>query len=246
MAKRVYKNPFNGEKFKTASACYVNIESNHCKQLDSLGVTAAQLVFNANNKYPLNRKHGKSVISGKPTEWNEKAKRYERFSNDKEREEYREMFIARMQKKHGKKHLLNDPDMQKKMLANRSISGTYKFINNKEVVYTGTYEHDFLQLMDLTLNWNPSDIHMPSPKVFEYKDKDGKVRFYIPDAWIESLNMYIEIKASDNNHYRKRDIDIEHIKDDVMKTSSNYYYKIEDMKYGGFLDYITAVINEEI
>lgn len=246
MPKRVYKNPFTGQKFKTPQSCYTNIEVNNGDQLKQMGVSPSQLVFNMHNGYPLDKKYGKSVMSGKPTEWNEQARRYERFANDSEREEYRQMFIKRMQKKHGKKHLLNDPEMQKKMLANRRISGRYKFLNGKEVSYTGTYEKDFLEFIDLTLNWNPDDIHMPAPNAFTYIGTDNEKHFYIPDAWIESLNVYIEIKSTENNHYRKRDLEIEYLKDDVLKTSRNYYFKITDMKYGDFLRYITEVINQEI
>jgi ABC-type transporter MlaC component len=65
-------------------------------------------------------------MTGKPTKFNTTTGRYERFADERAREAYREMFKKRMKQKYGKVHLLDEPDQQKKMLSNRSISSEYK------------------------------------------------------------------------------------------------------------------------
>ena len=51
-------------------------------------------------------------------------------------------FKNRMKNKYGSEHLLNDPNKQKEMLANRKISGKYRY-GKKDMTYTGDYELDF-------------------------------------------------------------------------------------------------------
>ena len=244
MSKKVWRNPFTGKRYKNAESCIANTESLNGDQLDQLGVTAAQAVFNYRNNYPVDQKFGKSILSGKPTAWNEKARRYERLADDKERERFREIFVKRMQARYGKTHLLDDPEQQRKMLENRKISGQYTFSDGASKVYTGTYEQDFLEFMDNVLNWPSSDIHSPAPQTFYYKDEEGKDRFYIPDFWIESLNLYIEVKSDDNKHYRLRDIAVERQKDSFLKSTNNNYIKVVEKRYGDFLETLSTLIND--
>ena len=235
-----YRNPFNGKMYLCKEACVSDMEKNHTEQIHALDSSAEQILFNARNRYPIEQKFGKSVLSGRPTAWNPKAEKYERFFDDDERELYRKDFVAKMKKTYGKEHLLDDPNRQRGMLLNRSISGVYTFQDGTKKNYTGTYELDFLQYMDTHLSWDPKDIAVPAPQNFEYQGDDGKTHVYIPDAWIESLNLIIEIKSSDNNHYRLRDIDIEKKKDHILETSHYNYIKIFDKEYKELL----AKINE--
>ena len=56
----------------------------------------------------------------------------------------------------GKHIYLNDPNKQREMLANRSISGVYKWSDGKhETTYTGSYELDFLKTLDNFFDWDP-------------------------------------------------------------------------------------------
>jgi len=49
------------------------------------------------------------------------------------------MFKKRMIGKYGKPYLTNDPEQQKKMLANRKISGVYQWSDGSGALpYTGT------------------------------------------------------------------------------------------------------------
>lgn len=242
-----YKCPLCKKRYLKKPELYNHIETEHDDSLIN-SITPAQLYFNKKNRYPLNMAYGRSVIDRKPTKFNNTTERYERFSTDKEREEYRQTFLKRMRDKYGKEHLLNDPDQQKFMLASRGISGEYLWSDKKtKISYTGSYEKDFIEFLDINLNWkNPGDIMSPAPMIFDYIDKEGKTRFYIPDFYITSLNLIIEIKASDNTHYRERDLDDEKQKDEVLLKQKKYnYMKIFDKDYSDFLIYLNKIKEEE-
>ena len=236
MPNRSFKDPFTGRSYLSERACVDAVERQHSQQLKALGVTAQQAVFNARNRMPIGNKTGRSVISGKPTEWNERAGRYQRFVDENERMQYRKIFLERMRRVHGKDHLLDDPDQQRKMLASRSISGQYKFKDGSQKTYTGQEELALLHFLDDALGWPGSDVYCPAPQNFRYKDQSGRERFYIPDVYIESLNLIIEVKGEMHNGYRSRDIEIERTKDTVLETSGYAYVKLEDRSYADLLD----------
>ena len=104
---------------------------------------------------------------------------------------------------------------------------------NKPVPSVSTLVQDFL---DDALGWPGSDVHCPAPQNFRYKDQSGRERFYIPDVYIESLNLIIEVKGEMHNGYRSRDIEIERTKDTVLETSGYAYVKLEDRSYADLLD----------
>ena len=119
------------------------------------GFTAARVLFNFINK----KDHGTCVICKGNTAWNEKTNKYNRLCNKPEcKNKLREIYKKNMLKVYGKTTLLNDPEQQKKMLANRSISGVYKFSNGKIKEYTGSFEKKFLQFMDTMMGYDPDDI----------------------------------------------------------------------------------------
>jgi len=197
------------------------------------------------------KKYGLCIVCKSPTEWNEQTQKYRRFCNNpKCKEEYREVFKSRMINKHGKVHLLDDPEMQRKMLANRKISGKYKFHDGGRVEYVGSYEKDFLIMLDKFLRFNSSDIMGPSPHTYEYmydnpKDpecKDGKVKkYYIPDFYIPTLNLEIEIKDGTNTHHKILEIDRvkERQKDETMMNNPAInYIKLVEKDYAPFFDYL--------
>ena len=236
--------PFCSNKFVGRSSVEQHIDDKHedmlVGKLESMPIS--QIVFNYANKYDLDRLNGKSVILGMPTKWNIVSKRYERFANDKEKELYKETFRKRMMTKYGKTHLLDDPNVQRNMLKNRKISGTYKYSDGSIFDYTGSYEHDFLVVMDHQLGWNSEDIVMPAPVNIPYTF-DGKDHLYIPDVFIPSLNLIVEIKSEDNQHYRKRDIAVERTKDAVLMDSTYNYLKIYDKSYNEFIIDLMNLIN---
>ena len=236
MADRSFRDPFSGKIHISEQACLRAIERDHGDRLERAGITARQALFNARNRLPLESKTGKSVISGKPTEWNEKAGRYQRFAGDDERAVYRSIFLERMRRVHGRDHLLDDPDRQRVMLASRSISGEYTFVDGSRRTYTGKEELALLQFLDDALGWPGRDVQCPAPQNFEYTDGAGRKRWYIPDAYIETLNLIVEVKGEMHNGYRSRDIEIERMKDATLQTSGYTYVKAEDRDYGDLLD----------
>jgi hypothetical protein len=189
---------------------------------------------------------GSCIICHGKTKWNDKTHKYCRFcDNPKCKIKYVDTFRDRMIGKYGKVTLLNDPEHQKKMLANRRISGMYKWSDeNKVIPYTGTYELSFLEFLDLVMDFDSSDIMAPSPHTYYYTYENAK-HFYIPDFFIPSLNLEIEIKDGGDNanqHPKIQAVDKvkERLKDEVMKSNNNNfnYLKIVNKENKKFFDYL--------
>ena len=244
MAK--YKNPLTGRTYVTEAMLMRSFEDPILQlNLKNMGVTAKQVVFNNRNRLPLDTRTRECVISKKPTAWNERAGRYERFHSDVERKQYREIFKQRMLARHGKVHLLDRPEQQRTMLANRRISGQYTFKDGSVKTYTGKEELSALEFLDTGMDWQGIDVQCPAPQNIYYKDANGKDHFYIPDIWIESLNLIIEIKGEEHNGYRSRDMHIEQLKDSILRTSSYNYFKIEDRNYVELMEYIERLSKKD-
>jgi len=247
MARTFYKCPFCTNKYlandkkdqpKAKSALYSHMELTH--EEDLKGLSPAQSYFN----YKYKKTKGSCVMCHKETKWNESTVRYERFCSDKCKEDYREEFKKRMLSKYGKTHLLDDPNQQSKMLGNRKISGVYTWSDGKsKTKYTGSYEHEFLEFLDLVMRMSPNDIFAPAPQIFHYT-YEGKDHFYIPDFYIASLNLIVEIKdggSNPNRHEKIQQVDKakEKIKDVVMAKQTQYeYIKVVDKDYSIFMNYL--------
>lgn len=198
------------------------------------------------------KKNGKCVICGKPTLWNDKTHKYKRFcENPNCKEKYKETFRNRMIGVYGKVSLLNDPEHQKKMLAGRRISGRYRWSDGEKIPYTGSYELSFLVFLDLIMDFDSSDVMAPSPHTYYYT-YEGEKHFYIPDFFIPSLNLEIEIKDggdNPNNHQKIQAVDKvkERLKDNVMKSNSNNfnYLKIVNKENKKFFKYL-EVAKEQV
>lgn len=249
MAGKKFKCPVCKYRVTKLEALIEHIESKHpeaVEKINAAGITIKQYLFNTRNRLDPFKKNGLSIISKKPTDWNEKVGRYDRILPS-EKDAYRKMFIEKMVKTFGKEHLLDDPDVQKKLLASRKISGEYVYSDGTKIPYTGSYEHDFIDMMDHVMGWDSSDLMMPAPMVVNYTDPETKKkRFFMPDAFIPSLNLIIEIKASDNEHYRKRDIAVEFAKDKAVKDTTKFnYIKIFDKDYSEFLMEVKDIEDEE-
>lgn len=252
MERYIFKCPFcdakymsltKKEKIKAKHALYEHMDKEHFKELNNL--SPAQVYFNT--KY--NKTHGTCVICGNKTKWNEHVERYDRFCSDKCKEKYVADFKKKMVDKYGKPHLLNDENQQKKMLANRKISGIYTWSDNKtKIEYTGSYEKDFLDFMDNVMNWDGKDIVSPCPITFKYT-WDGKDHFYIPDFYIMSLNIIVEIKDGVTNKNKNKHPKIQAVdrakeleKDKVMRTQNKYIYvKILNKEYENFVDIVNYI-----
>ena len=180
--------------------------------------------------------HGNCIVCKQPTEWNEETGKYNRFcDNPKCKEKYKELFQKRMINKYGRVNLCNDPEQQRKMLANRHISGKVAFPDGA-ISYVGTYERDFLEMLRDFLHFYAADIMGPSPHTYHYK-YDGEDHFYIPDFYIPNLNLEIEIKTHKTTHQKFVDVDFkkEAAKTEMMQTvKAVNYIVIADKDYEEF------------
>lgn len=178
--------------------------------------------------------------------FNKETLKYERFcSNPKCKENYVKLMKGRMVNKYGSEHLLNDADMQRKMIFNHANAKDFIWDDKHKFRIIGSYEEDFLKTLK-ELNWSPSDIIAPSPNNYWYQWKDGTTHLYIPDFYIPSLSLEVEIKESDNTHPRmEHSREIEYLKDARMKRETDQnginYIKIVDKIYDDFMeDYVKS------
>lgn len=159
------------------------------------GYTAARAVYDFINKTD----HGTCMICKSAVyEWNDKINRYYNLcKNPACRAKVREIALERHMKVYNKPHLLDDPEQQEKMLANRRISGTYTFKDGIKHTYTGTYEKNTLEFMDKVLDIPGTDIQSPGP-ILEY-EYNGKKHKWITDIYYIPANLLIEVKDGGSN-----------------------------------------------
>lgn len=225
------------EKYSSLEGLYSHLEEEHSAQIPPDMSTSHFYYY-----LKTGREHGNCVMCKQPTTFNEKTKKYNRFCNDPAcKIKYKEIVDKRMIGVYGKVNLLNDPDHQRKMLMNRSISGVYNF-KGVDKPYVGSYELDFLKTMDLFFDWDPSDIVSPSPHTYYYV-YEGEKHFYIPDFYIMSLGLEIEVKDGGDNpnlHHKIQDVDKEKekLKDKVMHTQKiNHYIKLTNKNYYNLFEF---------
>lgn len=237
MAKSIFKCKICGEKYTSLEGLYSHLEEEHESMIPPNMSVEQYYYFLKTGK-----EHGKCVVCKGDTQWNEKTKKYHRFCGDPMcKAKYKETVDQRMIGKYGKVNLLNEPDHQRKMLMGRSISGEYEF-NDVMKPYVGSYELDFLKTMDLFFDWDPKDIAMPSPHTYYYI-YEGEKHFYIPDAFIYSLGLEIEIKDGGNNpnmHHKIQDVDKEkeRLKDEVMHNQKlHHYIKLTNKNYWNLFEF---------
>lgn len=184
---------------------------------------------------------GRCIVCKKPTDWNEETGKYNRFCNNpKCKEKYKEEFQKRMISRYGKTTRMDEPDFQRKLLEVKHISGKYKFSDGGEVPYVGSYEKDFLMMLDRLLNYRSTDIMSPSPHTYYYM-YDGKKHFYIPDFFIPNLELEIEVKQNTSKHPKILAVDKvkEKLKDQVMIENPKInYLKIVDKNYEPMIQYL--------
>lgn len=239
----MYKCKLCGKKFTELNALYNHLEHKHSEMIPK-DMSVQQYYYYMKT----GRSNGNCVMCKQPTTWNKNTNKYNRFcGNPKCKEKYVQTVKSRMIAKYGKVHLLNDPIKQREMLANRKISGKYRWEDSKvETTYTGSYELDFLKLLDEFFDWDPEDISMPSPHTYTY-EYEGEHKFYIPDVFIHSLDLEIEIKDggdNPNNHHKIQAVDKEkeRLKDEVMVSQKMFHYvKITNKNYSNFFDFLKEV-----
>ena len=193
---------------------------------------------------------GKCIVCGNKTEWNEKTGKYHRLcSNPRCKEEMRAKFKKNMIRVHGKVSLLDDAAHQAKMLANRSISGTYVYSDGTKFTYTGSYEHKAIEFMDKVLNCNSKDIIMPGP-VIDYTDQYGNSRQWITDIYYVPYNLIIEVKDGGDNpnnrqmdEYRAKQVSKEA---ELIKLGEYNYLRLVDNKFVQLMEVLALLKDQEI
>lgn len=200
-----------------------HVESAHCDQIPN-NISTAQFIYSLIH----GRDYGLCRVCGSKTDWNEITGKPKQLCNNPACKAKRRAIAQRnMIKVYGTDNLLNDPLHQEKMLANRKISGTYTWSDNKhKFTYTGSYEKFAIEWLDKIMNFDPELIEMPGPIV--YYDYNGEKKPWITDMYLSGLNLVIEFKdgSFDKNTHegfsenRKR----EKAKDDYMKTQNVYNY----------------------
>ena len=187
--------------------------------------------------------HGSCIMCHQDTDWIEATMKYARFCNNPTcKEAYREQFKNRMINRYGKVNLLSDPEQQRKMLMAKKTSGYYEFDDGK-VPYASSYEQHFLMMLDHLFRISANDIMGPSPHTYYYdyknpndKENEGK-KFYIPDFFLPSINLEVEIKQNTSTHPKILRVDKvkEKEKDEMMKSIPGVnYIKIVDKDYTEF------------
>lgn len=193
---------------------------------------------------------GKCIVCGNKTDWNEKTGKYHRIcSNPRCKEELRAKFKKNMIRVHGKVSLLDDAAHQAKMLAHRSISGTYVYSDGTKFTYTGSYEHKAIEFMDKVLNCNSKDIIMPGP-VIDYTDQYGNSRQWITDIYYVPYNLIIEVKDGGDNpnnrqmdEYRAKQVSKEA---ELIKLGEYNYLRLTDNKFVQLMEVLALLKDQEI
>lgn len=192
MAKR-YKCPYC-ELRDERKKLITHIDKKHEEMLPE-GYDGARIVYDMINH---TNGHGTCRICKKDTQWNSSSQRYDILcGNPKCKEAMREEYKKNMLRVKGTYNILNDPEQQQKMLANRKISGKYKYSDGTVFTYTGSYEKKLLEFEDAVMNIPSKDIMMPGPTI-EYMYK-GEKHFYIADQLYIPYNLIIEIKDGGDN-----------------------------------------------
>ena len=248
MAKEYVKCPVCREKIKTG----INNMSTHL--IDSHEDDIPKDMTPEEYYYRLLHKgQGKKcMVCKKETKWNEAVNKFNPFCSTKCKDAYVALARSRMLRVHKTVSLLNNPDHQRKMLANRKISGKYIWSDGSGIkTYTGSYELDFVRMTDIWINLRPEDVEMPSPHTYTYMYK-GEEKFYIPDAFIHSLQLECEIKDGGDNpngHHKIQEVDKEKekLKDEVMLRQKDFHYiKICNKDYTQFFGLFKALRDDEL
>lgn len=193
-SNRLLQCPYCNKKYDK-STLVTHLRNKHLDELPE-GFSPLRVVFHLANKKDFNYT-GKCRICKQSTNWDENKGRYDFLCGSKScHDKYVEIMRENMGDKLGINRQTKTAEGLKKMLANRKISGTYKFNDGTSVPYTGSYERKTLEFFDNILNIKSSDIMIPGPTL-SY-ELDGIKHFYIPDIYYIPYNLIIEVKDGGN------------------------------------------------
>jgi len=238
-SSRRYRCPYC-DYVATKAELILHLEKKHEDMIPE-GYSAGRVLFEFFNK----KDHGICRVCGKPTKWNENKLMFEQIcDNPKCKKAYSDEFHkVRMVKKYGVESLLNDPKMQQKMLANRKISGYYKFSDGVKISYCGKYELKLLEFCDKILEYKSYEITSPGP-VIEY-EYEGKTLKWITDQYIGPANLVIDAKDGGDNpnkrempEYRAKQI----AKEEAIKKLRKYnYIRLTDNNFAQLIEVLMDI-----
>lgn len=241
---RKYKCPYCD--FKAVRGDLVDHVDKKHEELIPEGYSSARAVYDFIN----NKNHGTCMICKKDVyKWNDKINRYYNLCDDpKCRAAVRETALKNHIRVYNKPTLLDDPEQQEKMLANRKISGSYTFHDGVKVTYTGKYERNALEFMDKVLNIPGNDIQAPGP-VFDY-EYNGKTHKWITDIYYIPGNLVIEVKDGGSNpnrrsmvSYREKQV----VKEKMITANGTYnYLRLTDNDFSQLLAVLADMKNEAL
>lgn len=241
---RKYKCPYCDAKL-SRSELVNHIDKRHEDMIPE-NYSANRVVYDYINR----KNHGKCMICGKEVyNWNDKICRYNNLcDNPKCREEVRNIALSRHLRVYNKPTLLNDPEHQASMLANRKISGFYTFSDGGKIGYTGSYEKKCLEFMDKILNIPSKDIQTPGPTLkYQYNGED---HFWITDIYYIPANLVIEVKDGGSNpnnrsmvSYREKQTAKEVM---ITKLEKFSYLRLTNNNFDQLLDILTDMKYEAL
>ena len=232
-----YKCPYCEKRLSRKELVY-HVDRDHEDMIPE-GFSATRIVFNTINK----KDHGTCTICGGESAWNEDKGRYDRIcEKPKCHEAYIKLTDTRNINKYGTSNLLTDKrfseEQQKKMLANRRISGKYRWSDGTEKTYTGSYEMKCLKFMDTVLNCKSEDVVSPGPVM--YYGLSGVQHMYISDIYYVPYNLLIEIKDGGSNpntrdmkEYREKQLAKEKA---IIEANKFNYLRLTDNNFAQLLE----------
>ena len=238
----VKKCPICKKTYAKVDSLSIHIESEHASEIPK-DWSGGKYYFFRNN----GRTTGKCTVCRKDTTFNEATCKTNRFCpNPRCPEIYREDFLNRMEGA-GKKDIMNDAEHQKKMLSNRSIAKDYEWSDGTVKRPIGSYEYDYCRFTDIFMQLPSEDVMVPAPQVLQY-EYEGKMHQYIPDSFIGSLNLIVEVKDGGDNpnmHHKIQSVDKvkEKAKERALKNYEFNYIKIENKQYGEFVELFMKLKN---
>ena len=126
-------------------------------------------------------------------------------------------------------------------MANRHISGRYKFKDGNEIPFIGTYEEDFLKHCEEQFGFESIDIcEVPAKLYINYFDPVlNRNRWYIPDYFLPKYNLVIEIKDASKYPVDSKALMV--LKENaVIKANKFNYIKIVEKDYRDFDEFIES------
>lgn len=244
MKVKYYKCPTCSKKFKTLTGWGDHMELLHPEDIPEGYSIPRYFYYTVTGKT-----HGVCRTCKKDTDWNDESWKYNQYCNDPAcKQAYVKIAKQRMINQYGKVHLLNSPEMQRKMLRGRKITGTHTMSDGGKIGYTGSYERKFVEMLDAMFEWPSADLMSPSPHTYYYEysnendpDVQHAEKFYIPDFFIPSLNLEVEIEQTTSGNQKMHavyTVKKEQKKAIMEKNRHVNYVTVSDNDFTPFFDFL--------